>query len=112
MEAGKAVGDSVLLAPFLLCPFPLLARNGDPQATEEGHKERTAPCGCIHVSVCKEDTLLPGFQRGLNSLNPSSQRLPCMEHELRWEGGWLQSATSKTTFMPLPSVPRNGMSQE
>lgn len=80
MEAGKAVGDNVLLAPFLLCPFPPLAMTGDPQATGE---ERAAPCGHIHVSFCTEDALLPSFQGGLGSLNPSSQRLPCMEHELR-----------------------------
>lgn len=93
--------------PILALPLPSSGQKWRSKATGEGHKERTVPSGHIHVSVCKEDTLLPSFQGGLSSLNHSSQRLPCMEHELRWEWGWLQSAASKTTFMPLPSVPRN-----
>lgn len=39
-QAGKAVGDSMLLAPFLLCPFLPLARAGDPQTTGEERATR------------------------------------------------------------------------
>lgn len=82
MEAEKAVGDSMLLAPFL--PFPSSGWGWRPPGHgREGHKERTAPCGHVHVSVCKQGALLSAFQGALGSLDPSSQRLPCMEHELR-----------------------------
>lgn len=83
MEAGKAVGDSVLLAPFLVCPFPPLARAGDPQATGEERATRRGLLWADPCSVCKEGALLSSFHGGLGSLKPSSQRLPCLEHKLR-----------------------------
>lgn len=84
-QAEKAVGDSMLLAPFLLCPFPPLARAGDPQATgeERATRRQLNPEGTFMWESAGEDALLPSFQGGLSSLNPFSQRLPCMEHELR-----------------------------